>query len=232
MRNVRAITLDLDDTLWAITPVIEAAEDELWTWLCRHYPRIGERFTQDRLSELRLEMAERHAHMAHNLRFLRKCLLREIAQAAGYGEMLVEPAFAVFDAARNRVELFPEVRSELQWLSERFQLVAVTNGNANLASIGIEGYFTATVSAEAVGAAKPARIVFDAAIGHAGVPPDDILHVGDHPYTDVEGARQAGLRTAWVNRHGYDWPDDVTPPDATVSDLRGLRALLESGVSP
>ena len=52
------------------------------------------------------------------------------------------------------------------------------------------------------------------------------LHVGDHPEHDVHGAKQAGLPSVWVNRDGGSYPDALTPPDATVTDLAELDALL------
>ena len=48
-------------------------------------------------------------------------------------------SFAVFDRYRNDLELFPDVRPALEALSQRFTLIAVTNGNANLDTIGIGG---------------------------------------------------------------------------------------------
>ena len=52
------------------------------------------------------------------------------------------------------------------------------------------------------------------------------LHVGDHPLYDVHGARQAGLRAVWVNRHGEEWPGDYPEPDAEVQHVGELHDLL------
>ena len=82
------------------------------------------------------------------------------------------------------------------------------------------------MSARTAGAAKPARQIFDHAVAAGGAPAEQTLHVGDHPEYDVNGARDAGLRTAWVNRDGSDWPDALPEPDAVVSHVGELRALL------
>ena len=37
--NIRALTFDLDDTLWDNRPVLRAAEQSLYDWLAEHYPR-------------------------------------------------------------------------------------------------------------------------------------------------------------------------------------------------
>ena len=105
MHRIRAITLDLDDTLWEIGPVIRRAESELWHWLQEHYPRIVEKWPADEVVRVRIEIAQEFPEKSHDFRFLRKTVLKRIAESSGYTADLVEPAFEVFDAARNRVEL-------------------------------------------------------------------------------------------------------------------------------
>lgn len=227
MRSIRAITLDLDDTLWDIEPVILRAEEKLWSWLQENYPRIGSRWSSERLVELRNSIAEEFPNQTHDFRFLRKRTLAAVAVDAGYSEDLVEPAFSVFDAARNDVELYADVEDVLNWLTTRFRVVAVTNGNANLEMIGIDHHFHGIVTSVGVGHAKPAPEIFVEAVRQCGVAADDILHVGDHPLTDVTGARNAGMRTAWMNRRQDDWPQEHPQPDVTIASMSELQNLLE-----
>ncbi|MEX0976966.1 MAG: HAD family hydrolase [Woeseia sp.] len=226
MQHIRAITLDLDDTLWEITPVIRRAEAELWHWLATHYPDIPDYFTEDALLALRQRVMDEHTHRRHDLRFLRKKVLGHMAEAAGYTTELVEPAFQVFDAARNKVEFYADVLPALRALAKKFPIIAVTNGNANLESIGIRNLFSDVVTAVDAGAAKPARAIFERAVKRAGVAAAEILHVGDHPEIDVVGAGDAGLTTAWMNRRGDGWPRHLRPPDAIVTTLQELQELL------
>ena len=226
LHNIRAITLDLDDTLWEIGPVIGRAEAALWQWLGRNYPRIGERWTAEELVQLRIEVAERHPQQAHDFRFLRRSVLEHIAVDSGYSAELVDPAFSVFDRARNEVQFFPDVLPALETLAERYAVVAVTNGNANLQEISLRHLFHDVVTAVDVGAAKPAQIIFDEAVRRAGVMPAEVLHVGDSPEIDVVGAASAGLRTAWMNRNGDDWPAHLPHPDLTVATVDELLDAL------
>ena len=232
VHRVRAITLDLDDTLWEIDPVIRRAESILWEWIRAHYPRIPETFTLDDVAVLRESVVEKYWHeKKHDFRFLRKKVLAMLAAEAGYKTDMVEPAFAVFDAARNEVELFPDVVPQLELLYSEYRIIAVTNGNANLETIGISHLFHDIVSASDVGAAKPDPQIFEVAIRKSGVRPEEILHVGDHPLTDIDGGRQAGLRTAWFNRNGAAWPDDLDAPDVIVSTITEVRDLLHKATS-
>lgn len=227
MHRIRAITLDLDNTLWAIDPVIRRAEATLWEWLSDNYPQIPAKFSSEKLVEVRTIVMEEYQDRLHDLRFLRTKVLERVAVESGYTADLVEPAFAVFDRARNQVDLYPDVMPALELLASDFVLVAVTNGNANLETIGIRHLFQDVVAAAETGFAKPARPIFDEAIARSGHAPTEILHVGDHPETDVNGAREAGLRTAWINRNEEEWPDELPEPDAVVTTIPELQELLE-----
>ena len=232
MHRIRAITLDLDNTLWEIDPVIHKAEAALWSWLSENYPAIPEAFSADDVKVLREVIVEKYwKHKCHDFRFLRKKVLEMLAHEAGYDSGLVEPAFKVFDDARNDVELYPDVLPDLGHLFEKYTVIAVTNGNANLETIGIRHLFHEVVTAEAVGVAKPARGIFNFAIDKAGVSPEEILHVGDHPETDVDGGRQAGMRTAWINRIDAEWPGHLPQPDLTISTITELRDILDKAVA-
>ena len=226
VNGIRTITVDLDDTLWEIHPVIHRAENRLYEWLGENYPVITAMFSAEELRILRKQVLDKHADKVHDLTFLRHTVLTEAATAAGCTNFLVEEAFAVFDEVRNDVELFPEARPALVALRERYTVIAVTNGNANLEKIGIDDLFHGHVSAAMAGAAKPARPIFDAAVEAGGASAEETLHVGDHPLYDVHGAREAGLRTVWVNRAGNSWPDEYALPDIEVRHVGELHELL------
>ena len=226
MYGIRTITLDLDDTLWDITPVIMRAEARLRDWLAERYPRIVDMHQPEDVLELRARVVAEFQERSHDLTFIRRMVLARMGAAAGYTGDFVDQAFDIFDTERNTLELFPEVRPALESLASRYKLVAVTNGNARLERIGIDHLFHAVVSARTAGAAKPARPIFDAAVSAGGAAAHETLHVGDHPEFDVDGARAAGLVAVWLNRNGHEWPDNLEPPDRTISDLSELDEML------
>lgn len=230
MHQIRAITIDLDDTLWEIAPVIRRAESELWHWLGRNCPAVCEYFTADAALAIREQVIEEYWERTHDFRFLRRMALTRMLETCGYSDTFIDEAFEVFDLFRNRVELFPDVVPALERLSGRFPIVAVTNGNANLQTIGIRHLFSGVVSAVEVGAAKPARRIFEEAVRRAGASPAETLHVGDHPECDIAGAQAAGLATAWMNRTGDAWPEHLLAPDAIVATVSELHAILEPAV--
>lgn len=226
MNDIQTITLDLDDTLWEIHPVIKRAEQRLYAWLGENYPRITQMYEPTDLREVRSQVIEEFADQSHDLTFLRKTVLGRVGVSAGYDTDFTDAAFEVFDQVRNDVELFAEVIPALELLQQHFTVIAVTNGNANLEAIGIHHLFSDSVTAAMAGAAKPARQVFEMAVRAGGASAEQTLHVGDHPLYDVDGARNAGLRTAWVNRNNSIWPDELDNPDIEVLHVGELPALL------
>lgn len=219
MSATRVISLDLDDTLWPVAPVLAAAEAALLEWLKQRYPRAVHGHSIDTMRALRARIAAQFPEQSHDLTFVRRRALASQFTAAGYAESACEEALEVFLAARNRVEFFDDVRPALERLRARYRLFALSNGNADLERCGIGALFDGHVHAIAAGAAKPDARIFAALRDMAGVPAGEILHVGDDPITDVVGARQAGMQTAWLNRDARSWPVALAPPARTISSL-------------
>lgn len=226
MQGIRTITLDLDDTLWPIRPVIVRAEQALYRWLQENHPNITDRYSEQDLVQQRLDVVAEFPGKGHDFTFMRRTVLARVAEAVGGSADYVDDAMEVFMAHRNDVEMFPEVRPALEQLGRRYRLVAVTNGNASLERIGIRELFHGFVSAATAGAAKPEPKIFATAVEVGGAEAHETLHVGDHPECDVDGAGNAGLRTAWINRDRAAWPDHLRRPDVIVRDVGELLRLL------
>jgi 2-haloalkanoic acid dehalogenase type II len=226
--HIRALAFDLDNTLWDVEPVIERAEQILHAWLAQRYPRIPELFSLEAMRTARYELARAQPERAHDYTWLRVESLARHARACGYDAAVAEEAFEVFFAARNEVETFPDVRPALEKLSARFALASLSNGNADLARIGLADLFTVSLNARGLGCAKPDPRVFEAVATTLALKPLEIAYVGDDPYLDVEGARSAGMHTIWMNRKEATWPDTVPRPDLIVGDCGELARCLVS----
>ncbi len=235
--HVRAITLDLDDTIWPIGPVILRAENALGEWLRAHAPRTAERFPLEAMRALRDEVAAEHPHLAHDFTRQRMIALERMLEAAGDDPALVQPAFDAFFAARCQVEHYDDSLDALDRLAAKVPLAALSNGNADLRRIGLMHVFTFQLGAREHGAAKPAASIFHAACTRLGCAPGEVLHVGDDIEMDVLGARRAGLRTCWVNRPDAggirrQWPEGEPRPDLEVDTLAALADWLDAATHP
>jgi FMN hydrolase / 5-amino-6-(5-phospho-D-ribitylamino)uracil phosphatase len=224
--NIRAVAFDLDNTLWDIAPVIERAEARLHAWLHEHCPRIPESVSLADMRAAREALAREEPHNAHDFTYLRVTALARHARACGYEEEVAHRAFEVFFAARNELDLFADVRPALQRLRTRFALATFSNGNADLARIGLAEFFALSLNARQIGVGKPHPRGFARIAEELRVAPSEIVYVGDDPVLDVEASRAAGLRSAWVNRFDQQWPDTLAPADISVTNCTQLADLL------
>src|SRR5262249_27691620 len=101
----------------------------------------------------------------------------------------------------------------------------------DIARLGLSRFFRFAFSAADVGAAKPAPHMFRAALTHASALPHQMIHVGDNPVDDIDGAAQLGIATIWVN---LDRRSDETPPATrTVHRLHDIpQAIAEIESAP
>ena len=86
---------------------------------------------------------------------------------------------------------------------------------------GIQNVFTTTVFSSDLGCIKPAPAIYEKALEGTGVHPSEVLFVGDSLKYDMEGAKNMGFNTVWINPDQRDHPmaDYVIP---TLLDLGGL----------
>jgi putative hydrolase of the HAD superfamily len=213
------LSFDLDDTLWPVSPVITAAESELFSWLRARYPRTVSGHDIESMRALRAGVTDRFPERGHDLTFLRHRALKDLFAAAGHAESLADEALEVFFSARNRVEFYDDVRPSLLRLRSRYRLFALSNGNADLGRCGIADLFAGHVTARSAGAAKPDARIYAALVELAGVEAHRVLHVGDDPLADVVGATRAGMQAVWINRDAREWPKEFAPPARTITTL-------------
>src|SRR5262249_23056469 len=85
---------------------------------------------------------------------------------------------------------------------------------------------------ETVRAYKPHRLVFERALERLGLLPHEVLHVGDSDVDDVKGAKEAGLRVAWVDRDRRPRPRRAPPPPRRAgARLRDARSEPAAGAA-
>ena len=216
------LSFDLDDTLWAVEPVILAAEGAMLAWLNERHPQMMRGHDRESLRAMRVRLAEQYPERSHDMTFLRHRALAEMFTQAGHDANHADEAFEIFFAARNRVTLYDEVEASLERLSARYRLFALSNGNADLQRCGIAHWFEGHITAISAGAAKPDARIFKRLLEEAGVAAAQVLHIGDDPQLDVRGATQAGLQAAWLNRNAKPWPEHLPPPVRTIKTLEEI----------
>ena len=222
----KAITLDLDDTLWPVWPTIRGAEAAANAWFAAHAPSVLEAWDSNARIALRQRIVSSHPQQAHDLGFIRREMFRQMLDHCGHDPRHTETVYGIFMTARQRVTLYDGAADALARLAARYPIVAVSNGNADLAAIGLAQHFRGALSASDFGAAKPDPAIFLAACSALDVEPAEVLHIGNDAHTDVIGARRAGLRAGWINAGGLTWEHAEHAPEVEAESFAALVAKL------
>jgi len=81
------------------------------------------------------------------------------------------------------------------------------------------------ITSEDVRSYKPRPEMFVEGLKRANLKSSEVLHVGDSIISDVQGARNLGMRVAWMNRINKTRPDHIQP-DFIFKSFDELRTIL------
>ena len=226
LQPVRAISFDLDDTLYDNRPVMAHAEQGLCDYLSQ---QLAIAVSPQAYLQARQQVLRGESQLGDDVSRLRRATVQLLAQAQGWpqhrAQQLGDAAFDHFLQLRNRVTVPDASHQLLATLARRYPLIAISNGNVDVAAIGLAGYFTALLRAGDGWPMKPARPLFAEAERLLGVSGSAILHVGDHAETDVYGALAAGWQAAWID-HGHS-PLPRLLPTFAIGQLGQLADVLQ-----
>ena len=106
----------------------------------------------------------------------------------------------------------------------------VTNGSLSqhgkCREAGLDRLASFIIVSEEAGYAKPDPRIFRDALNATGLAsPDQIMFVGDNPFTDIDGAKRFGMKAAWIRR-GRRYPVDLQPPDHIIDVVTEVRDIV------
>ncbi len=104
--------------------------------------------------------------------------------------------------------LFDDTLASLKGLSEQgYRIGLISNLRRDMnqlcRNLGLAPYVEFCLTSADAGAEKPDPAVFIAALERARVSPDEAIHVGDQPRSDVVGAKAAGIHPVLLDRGGW-----------------------------
>lgn len=165
--------------------------------------------------------------------YRQECWFRALADFGITHRALAEELAARFMRERGTCHIvFPEVEEVLKALQERYQLALLTNGaadmqRAKIAGSRLEPYFKTIVISGEVGIGKPDPQIFRLALAPLAAQPAQAVMVGDSLFRDIRGAQQTEIKAIWINRCGINEPEAMIIPDAQITSLTQLPAVLE-----
>lgn len=149
-----------------------------------------------------------------------------ILRGAGH-EADLQKAGEVWKAVRRQeygFAMYEDVMPALNTLrSGGYVIGVITNmsepGQDVAERMGFRDNVDFTLSSMDVGASKPDRKMFRAALERAGVEASTAVHVGDQLETDIDGARGAGINPILIDRHSAATDYTACPRITTLDEL-------------
>ena len=239
MADTTAVIFDYYETLAELSPAMrERLFDELAQRVVRALPaNEGFRDWREQItSDMTLRLGGRRAPLdgpTPPFRTFGEVWLERMRQLFQHWDVEApdELGADAYTRLHREALVYPDAPPALEALHDRYRLAVLSDADTGFLEASLRRNdlaFEAVVASDEMRAYKPHVSLFREVCDRLHVPPEQAVYVGDSPWPDIEGARHAGMRAVWINRHDATWPDDIEPPAATVTSLGELVALLEA----
>ena len=229
MDRITTISFDADGTLWDFERVMRHALGCALEELRRLVPAVPDSLSINTLIAIRNQVAAEQENKGLTHEAIRLEAFRQTLQFVDNpdDDLAVHLNTLYLKHRFEDILLFDDVLPTLDALQGGYTMGLLSNGNTYPERCGLEGYFQFVVFAQDYGIQKPDPRLFEIAIERAGCTKHQLLHVGDSFQNDVVGAKQAGVKSVWLNRQGTN-NEAEQQPDFEMSSLKELTKLLEN----
>lgn len=149
-------------------------------------------------------------------------------------EVSPERAAKIYESLLGIGHYYMEGAEELlESLLGKYELYLVTNGTAvvqqgRIKSAGLKKYFADLFISEQIGFNKPDKRYFDFCFSKiAGFEKEKAIIIGDSLSSDIQGGKNAGIKTVWFNPSGQTNDSELTP-DYEIKRLQEIKQVLET----
>ena len=216
---IKAVLFDLDGTLLNRDASVVSFIHDQYGRLGRFLGHIPEQVYAERFIEL-----DRRGYVWKDKVYAQ--LIQEFEIKHATMEFLLEDYLAHFQFHCVPFEGLQEMLASLK--KQGIKLGIISNGKGrfqmdNIEALGIKDHFDIILISESEGLRKPDPRIFERAMERLAVQPSLSLFVGDHPTTDVEGAKNTGMIAVWKKDAGWDQAE----ADDCIADLEEVEWVIE-----
>jgi HAD superfamily hydrolase (TIGR01549 family) len=226
MEQIKAITFDLDGTL-----AYGALDNENYKRALIDYLRkIGYSGGSARLNKSHRAMLERQTKsQARNIELRFDLLYSYLLFDLGLD--ITQERLEHIEGLYNRffrIDMLPGVEEMLKGLNEGYKLAIVSNAITNVSRLALQKldlakYFDCIILSRDLGVRTPDPEIFFYALRSMWVKSSQAIHVGDSLETDVQGGKNAGMKTVWIK--GDEEVMNIQP-DFIISKITELPSLF------
>jgi putative hydrolase of the HAD superfamily len=234
MRVVKAVLFDLDETLINAHVALDAAHRAVAKKL-RDYLRESGIDADE--ATIRLKLGDFDDRMNVETRYDRDkwwpVLLSELGSRRKVSLQIIEELTEIYWSTYSSVSKpYPDAEPTLNYLRQKgykLGLVTDTDGKPGIKSRRLKHldfirlFDVVVISGEDTVHTKPSPEPFLLAASKLGVNTEECAVVGDKPFTDIRGAKAAGMLAIWIRRG--DWGIEE-PADLVVDSLAKLRKIF------
>jgi putative hydrolase of the HAD superfamily len=126
-----------------------------------------------------------------------------------YLKLAISPEQLLADF-RHLIALYPDVLPVLASLQGFYKLIIISNANRlfldlEVSATGIGRFFNRIFSVTSdFGRVKREEDIYQQVCAHLGIPPAEILHVGDHREFDFDAPRRVGMHAYLIDRSRHE----------------------------
>lgn len=208
MKGLKHVFFDLDHTLWDYDRSAQETLSEIYTMLELSDSGVSIKKFINTFYEVNNKLWVKYNDGLIDREYIKTRRFNEIFSTTGIDKINSEKASSYFlNNCSLKPYLMDDAMTALQYLSNRYELHIITNGfldaqNRKLNSSGITKFFKVMVTSECIDSRKPSPEIFEYSLKEAGASKSESIMIGDNPRTDVQGAKDFGMKTIFYDPSG------------------------------
>ncbi|MEQ8548929.1 MAG: YjjG family noncanonical pyrimidine nucleotidase [Cyclobacteriaceae bacterium] len=207
MKNIKHLFFDLDHTLWDYDFNARKVLNEMYDLF-----QLAENTNTSKDGFLKVYFKE-NAKLwhAYNLGEIDRKHIRDYrfvnvlkACAGSKMDISMEMSHHFIYHCPRQTRVMDGALMTLDYLRQKYRMSVITNGFDDVQEIklqlsGLAPYFEEVITSETTGHKKPAKEIYEYALGKVGCSAEEVLMIGDNHTADVQGALSAGIRPIFFN---------------------------------
>ncbi|MBL7095607.1 HAD family hydrolase [candidate division KSB1 bacterium] len=165
-----------------------------------------------------------------SIREIHRRRLKDIYQSYGINRDIEKDVNFLWDCMGTS-QVYPEVAEVLSAIPGRYKIGLLSNADFDdplVEKLIKDGYkFDVIVTSFQLKKYKPDPVLFSFVLEKMKLTTDEVVMIGDSAESDIQGARNAGIKIIWINRTNKRLEPHYPDPDFQISDLTELEDIIE-----
>ncbi|MGQ9515616.1 MAG: HAD family hydrolase, partial [Thermoproteota archaeon] len=225
--QIKAVLFDLDETLIDAAKGLRAAHANVSRKLCLFMKNV-------KIAKVLREIAKLDDEMNRLRRYDRDLWWQKLVDRLGFRIKLSTPIIkeltkTYWKSYAKAARPYPDAKEVLQYLRRKGYLLGIVTDTDVAPGIKrrrirelpfVDLFDVVVIAGEDTKHTKPDPGAFILAAKKLGISRSSYIFVGDKPFTDIKGAKSAGMKTILVNRR--EWPSNVKA-NFTIKTLTQIK---------